>query len=380
MASGRPADRAPSVKDVAALAGVSVGTVSNVINSRGTVRAAVRERVEAAIKDLGYVPNPTAQALRKGVSPLVGVAVFDLTNPFFMEAAAGIEQRLSEVGCIMSLASTHSDPSREAELLRALAGQSVRGILLTPADSDLTVVEEIVARGTPVVLFDSPGTSAGISSVSIDDRAGAARAIEHLLSLGHHSILFLNGPATYRQARNRARGVEDAIARRSSRDAHHDDPTAIAIELREVDSFTADAGRRAMLEFLAEAGVAAYTGSQGIDRSTGPLSPPDLPRGFPTAVFCANDLIAFGAMTAMRDSGVRVPHDVSIVGFDDIGIASEMSTPLTTVHQPMTELGTEAVDLLLRLSADPTATAHMVFSPTLIVRASTSPPSRRPVD
>ncbi len=378
MAPGKPADRAPGVKDVAALAGVSVGTVSNVVNGRGTVRPAVRERVEAAIKELGYVPNPTAQALRKGVSPLVGVAVFDLTNPFFMEAAAGIERRLSEEGCVMSLSSTHSDSRREARLLRTLAGQAVRGILLTPADSELAVAHELVERGVPVVLFDSPDTPPDISSISIDDRAGATLAIEHLLALGHRDLLFLNGPTSVRQARNRQRGVDDAIAHwteRETKDAAFTGPS-IRLETLNVEDFTADAGRQATFDYLESRGIAAHVGSEGIDQPTGPLSPPDLPQGFPTGIFCANDLIAFGAMTALRDSGVRVPQDVSLVGFDDIAIAAEMSTPLTTVHQPMVELGTEAVNLLLKSTRPDSSVTHLKFYPRLVVRKSTAAPSR----
>ena len=124
--------KAPGVKDVAALAGVSVGSVSNVINRRDSVRPDVRERVEAAIAQLGYKPNPTAQALRRGTSPLVGVAVFDLTNPFFMEAAAAMERVLSREGYIMTLSSTHASVQEERDLLEALGRQAVRGVLLTP--------------------------------------------------------------------------------------------------------------------------------------------------------------------------------------------------------------------------------------------------------
>lgn len=362
--------RAPGVKDVAALAGVSVGTVSNVINSRGTVRDTVRERVEDAIKELGYVPNPTAQALRRGVSPVVGVAVFDLTNPFFMEAAAGIERRLSDEGCVMSLASTHSDPAREADLLRALAGQAVRGILLTPADTDLTVARELVKRGIPLVLFDFPDTPVDISSISIDDRAGATLAIEHLLALGHRRLLFLNGPVSVRQARSRACGVEDAVSHWNERESSHSSflTPAVMLETVNVEDFSVNAGRSWMRAYLKEQGLRPNT--------SGPQTPTNpLMKNLPTGIFCANDLIAFGAMMALRDAGLRVPEDVSVVGFDDISMAADMPTPLTTIRQPMEELGTEAVDLLFKSSNPNSSVVHLKFYPRLIVRRSTAAPS-----
>ena len=372
-AKERPrASRAPGVKDVAALAGVSVGTVSNVINGRGTVRDAVRERVETAIKDLGYVPNPTAQALRRGVSPVVGVAVFDLTNPFFMEAAAGIEKRLSEEGCVMSLASTHSDPTREAALLRTLAGQAVRGILLTPADTDLGVARELLERGIPLVLFDFPDTPADISSISIDDRAGATLAIEHLLALGHRRLLFLNGPSTVRQARSRARGVEDAVAHWNARESSGSEFSTpkVRLESVNVEDFSVKAGRTWMRAYLEAQGLLGASAQA----AGAPAAEP--PADLPTGIFCANDLIAFGAMTALRDAGLRVPEDVSVVGFDDISMAADMPTPLTTIHQPMEELGTEAVDLLFASSKPNSSVAHLKFYPRLVVRRSTAAPAR----
>lgn len=359
-----PHPRAPRVKDVARLAGVSVGTVSNVLNGRDTVRPDIRERVEAAIDSLSYVPNPTAQALRTGVRRLVGVAVLDITNPFFMEAAAGVERRLDRDGLIMALSSTRADPQEEARLLRTLSAQAVRGILLTPSDTDLRVAREVAARGTQVVLFDMPDAPEDFSSVAVDDRAGAGIAVEHLLRLGHHRLLFLNGPHQVRQSRDRASGVRAAIERGTQ---------DVTLDTVEVADYTAEAGRHSMGDLLESAGIPAPQGTDGVNEGGGPLSPPVLPPGFPTGVFCANDLIAFGAMTALRDAGVRIPQDVSIVGFDDISVASQMSVPLTTVRQPMLELGWAAADLLLRADRHP---HHQKFRPELVVRASTGAPRK----
>lgn len=354
--------KAPSVKDVARLADVSVGTVSNVLNGRDSVRPAIRARVEAAIDELGFVPNPTAQALRTGMRPLVGVAVLDIANPFFMEAAAGVERRLDQDGCVMALSSTRSDTEEEARVLRTLAGQGVRGILLTPTDPELAVAHEVVARGTQVVLFDYPGAPQDMSSVSVDDRAGARLAVSHLLDLGHRTIGFLNGPHHVRQARDRAAGAHQAV------DAFEQ---PVSLRMVELDAFTAEAGRNGMRALLTGAHVRAFTGTNGLDATGAPLSPPTLPRDFPTAFFCANDLIAFGVMTALRDSGVRIPQDVSLIGFDDISVASQMSVPLTTVRQPMAELGWAAADLLL---GEDREIQHQSFYPDLVVRHSTGAP------
>lgn len=350
----------PGVKDVARLAGVSVGTVSNVLNAHSSVTPETREKVEQAVRELGYVRNPAARALRSGVSPMVGVAVLDIANPFFTEAAAGMERRLGRDGCVMLLSSTHADAEEEASLLRTLEGQGVRGILLTPTDSDLSVAQEIVERGTPVILFDSTATPAQMSSISVDDHAGAVLAVKHLLDLGHRHLAFLNGPRRVRQARDRAAGVAHACE-----EAAHD----VDLQVVELPDFTAVEGRRATEALLAGAGL-------GARRRSAPPSPPASPSPplratFPTAIFCANDLIAFGALIALRDAGIRVPQDVSLVGFDDITIAAQTSVPLTTVRQPMAELGWAAADMLLNPSS---GVRHEKFFPELVVRASTGEP------
>lgn len=401
----RPGGKAPGVKDVATLAGVSVGSVSNVINGRGSVSPEVRKRVEDAIARLGYVPNPTAQALRRGTSPLVAVAVFDLNNPFFMEAASGMERCLREAGFVMTLSSTHASVAEEAQLLRTMARQAVRGVLLTPADSELEAAHELVAQGIPVVLFDTPDTPSDMSSIAVNDRAGASLAIEHLLALGHRRIIFVNGPAHVRQARQRLLGVRDAIA-------HWEKLTgtgSVALDVVSVADFTARAGREFTGEWLAARGLGAgpgdapsgdgapggaegdgrgpgRPGSNGAQdgraggRTEGGRTGPDGDDGHPTAVFCANDLIAFGVMSSLRDAGIRIPADVSLVGFDDIALASQTSVPLTTIRQPMEELGMAAVELLL---ADPRANEgdspaieHRSFDPQLVIRESTSAPRR----
>lgn len=362
MAIAERGARPARVKDVAQLAGVSVGTVSNVLNGRRSVGEEVRERVEAAIEELGFVRNATGRALRTGSFPMVGVSVLDLTNPFFMEAAAGMDRRLRQDGFVMALSSTHSDAGEEARTLRTFAGQGVRGVVVSPTDTDLAVAHEVAARGVPVVLFDSPATPDDMSSILADDRAGAAMAVEHLIGLGHRRILFLNGPAHQRQSHSRLAGVRDGIARSGEE---------ISLSIEELGSFTATEGRAGVRRLLVGCGLAAPMGTDGILAPARPFTVEGLPEELPTAIFCANDLIAFGAMTALRDAGIRIPEDVSLVGFDDIEMAAQMSVPLTTIAQPTDELGWVAADMLL---TEPVTVRHETLMPALVRRRSTAAP------
>lgn len=332
----------PGIKDVAARAGVSVGTVSNVLNDLPTVTPELSARVNSAIDELGYVRNAAAKTLRSGVAPAVGVIVLDITNPFFMEAARGMAERMSESGCFMLLSSAQASINREEELLHIFESHAVRGILFSPSGTRFDAAEDIVARGTPVVLFDSTAAPETMSSVSVDDATGAAIAIRHLLGLGHRRIAFLNGPSSTQQAQNRQSGVAAAIAEAPGGSA--------TVTVHELAGFTITEGQRGMTEIL-DAGA--------------PL---------PTAVFCANDLIATGASLTIHERGLSIPGDISIMGFDDIPLAAQLSIPLSTVRQPMFELGWRAADLLLN---DTQEIVHQSFAPELRARESTAAPRER---
>ncbi|ALC99620.1 LacI family transcriptional regulator [Actinomyces sp. oral taxon 414] len=330
----------PSVRDVAQLAGVSVGTVSHVLNHPDRVARGTRERVEAAIAELGFVRSETARRLRHGGSSLVGVLVHDISNPFFTEAARGIEDRLRQGGRVPMLGSTDSDPDRERELMSLLAGLDVRGVIITPSDSTLDNLAVLAGRGIRVVLMDHPPLTAELPTVSGDDVAGAGAAVEHLLSLGHRRIGFVNGPASVRQSVDRRAGVLAAIA-------------AAGLEAQEV-----------LVETEAVCDGQSYTADAGAVGAARLLDGP----GPPTALFCANDQMAIGAMREIRRRGLSIPGDVAIVGYDDISVAGELITPLTSVHQPMRDIGWAAADLLL---ADGGAVRHVTFVPELVVREST---------
>lgn len=325
------------IKDVARVAGVSVGTVSHVLNHPERVSAKVTERVLETMDELGFIRNATAGELRKGKSSVVGVGVLDLSNPFFAEAAVAIEDRLRQDDCVIMLSSSRANVKEERKLLRLLEEQQVRGILLTPASSDLSLVHKIHQRGTRIVLMDYASKSQHISSVAVDDEKGAFLAIEHLFSLGHKRIAFINGPKHLHQARSRARGVRRAFQTYGVDEEHF-----LEIECVAFDAKSGEIGARKAIN-----------------------------SGNASAFFCANDLLALGTLNALRTQGISVPKDVSVVGFDDISVAKQFYTPLTTIRQPMRELGWTAADLLLDANE---SARHILLGPKLIVRESTSPP------
>lgn len=325
----------PSIKDVASRANVAVGTVSNVLNRPHKVSEGTRRRVEKAIEELGFVPSEIGRNLRKGQSRLVGVIVFDIGNPFFTAAARAMETRLKEDGCFPMLCSSDGNPQEEAKLLQLLTAQQVRGLILTPAQEFGTLLPKIERLPFPVVLMDYPRDTGSFSSVSVDDIKGAEIAIEHLISQGHTTIGFINGPLEVRQARDRRRGVRKLSGH------------ATIVE-QVATHFNAAAGEAAAHFLITQH--------------------PEI-----TAIFCANDQLAIGAMRAARGAGLSIPADMSIVGFDDVDIVAELSPALTTVRQPIAEMGRAAAEILLAKNDEP---VHIKFEPTLTKRSSTAPPHR----
>ena len=332
----------PNIRDVARHAGVSVGTVSNALNHPERLTAETLARVEATVKELGFVRNATAQQLRQGRAPTVGVGVLEISNPFFAEAASAMEDRIRAESCMMVLASTHADPIAETSLLRHFHQQNVRGILLTPCGDDTTMIDEIAGHGTPIVLFDTTSSSALVSSVGTDDVSGGRAAVCHLIALGHQRIGLISGPSSAHQARNRRAGAREAMAAAGL----DPDDDLVEVSLARFDSGTGAAGMARLL-------TSAHP---------------------PTGVFCANNLIALGAVKVIRQRGLRLPGDVSIVGYDDIDVAADLMVPLTTVRQPMAKIGWTAADLLFREGGE---VEHLRFEPDLIVRESTAPPRQR---
>ncbi|MDH2424540.1 LacI family DNA-binding transcriptional regulator [Sphaerisporangium sp. TRM90804] len=334
---------AVSIKQVAAQAGVSPGTVSNVLNRPYKVAAGTRSRVEEVIAELGFVRHGSASTLRAGHSRTIGLSVIDIGNPFFTDVAAGVEDMASTLGYAVILGNSSGDRRKEERNLRVFAEQRVRGLLITPSDEDPGRLDALRARGISVVLVDHPAHRPDQCSVAVNDLAGGRLAAGHLLDGGAARLAYVTGPLTIRQCLDRRRGAEQALA------AAGLDP-ARALEVVEMPAMNAKAGQLAA-ELLLSGG------------------------GPPAAVFCANDLLALGLLRGLLQAGVRVPGDVALIGYDDIDFAAASAVSLSSVRQPTYKLGRIATELLLDECDNPETHAHqqVMFQPELIVRESTRP-------
>lgn len=328
------------IKDVARHAGVSVGTVSNVINRPETVAESTRERVQAAISQLGYVRSESARQLRVGSSRIIALLVLDMANPFFVDVAAGAERAAREEGLGVMLCNSAQDPREEAEYLGLFAEQRVRGLLVTPVDQTGHSLGEFRRHGIPFVYVDREVPSVEGCSVSVDDVSGGALAARHLLDQGHHDLVYVSGPMDLPQCQDRRTGVLTAL-----RDAGL---PAAALRHVEAERLDVAAGRDAGARLLG-------------------MSPR------PAAVFCANDLLALGVLQALFAAGVRVPEDMALVGYDDIEFAAAAAVPLTSVRQPAAAMGRAAADLLIEETGEDLARhrhRRIVLQPELVVRDS----------
>ncbi|WP_198417167.1 LacI family DNA-binding transcriptional regulator [Cryobacterium sinapicolor] len=329
------------VRDVAASAGVSVGTVSNVLNSPGKVSAGTVKRVQAAITKLGFVRNDAARQLRAGRSRSIGLVVLDVANPFFSDVARGAEERAAEQGLAVLLGNSDENIDRESAYLDLFEEQRVLGVLISPLGDVGGRLAGLRASGTPTVLVDRQTDDQNFSSVAVDDVAGGYLAVSHLTSTGRTRIAFVGGPHALRQVADRLAGARKAIA----------EHTGATLESIDTDSLSVLQGR-AVGEQL---------------RARNPADRPD-------AVFAANDLLAIGVLQAFSMLGdVQVPRDVALIGYDDIAFASAAVVPLSSIRQPSALMGYTAVDLLLREAADGEAFEHeqIEFQPELVVREST---------
>ncbi|MGO9857734.1 MAG: LacI family DNA-binding transcriptional regulator [Acidimicrobiales bacterium] len=330
-----------NIKDVAARAGVSVGTVSNVLNRPSVVRPATRARVEGAILELGFVPNASARQLVVGQSRTIAYVVLDASNPFFTDVARGIEEITRPKGLSLFVCNTDQSGTREDEYLERLMELRVAGVLITPLGYASERLRRLRRLGVPVVLVDrAPSTSDDWCAVGVDDVAGGEMAVNHLLELGHRRLAFVGGPAGVPQVADRLAGAHAAATARGRGD--------VALRHVETSAPTIGEGRRAAERLL------------GLPR-----------RQRPTGVFCANDLLAFGLVQCLLQNGVAVPEDVAIVGYDDIELAGAAAVPLTSVAQPRHLLGRTGAELLLdEARAQEHTHRHVLFLPELVARAS----------
>ena len=333
---------AASVKDVAAMAGVSLGTVSNVLNRPDRVRSATRIRVEEAMQQLGFVRNESARQLRVGRSSTVAYVMLDATNPFFTDVARGMEGVAEGAGLSLFLCNSDQRAERERTYLTRLEQQRVQGVVITPSDPESPLLVDLPRRGTPVVIVNRPRMAATHCTVSVDDELGGRLAVEHLVSLGHEQLVFVGGPGHLGHVRDRLLGAFSAW-----------------------DGAGLDRDRLTVVD---TDGLTVAEGS-GAARRVADLAS----RARPTAVFCANDLVALGLLQGCLGLGLRVPEDLAIVGYDDIDFAAAAAVPLTSVRQPRHELGRRAAELLLVEASNPEHEHERVlFTPELVVRASTA--------
>lgn len=330
---------AVSVRDVAEDAGVSVGTVSNVLNRPEKVSPDTVTRVQASISRLGFVRNDAARQLRAGRSRTIGLVVLDIRNPFFAEIIRGAEERADEHGLSVLVANSDEKQEREAMHLDLFEEQRVTGVLVTPVSESLPRLAQMHERGTHAVLVDRESHDERFASVAVDDVEGGRIALEHLLSVGRRRIAFVGGPVSLRQVSDRLSGAQAAAA-----------AAGVGLEFLATSALTVDEGRRA--------------GTQILDR------PAD---SRPDAVFAANDLLALGILQSLVMTGdARVPEDIALVGYDDIDFAAAAVIPLSSVRQPAALIGSTAVDLLLRGQGESApAREHVLFRPELVARAST---------
>lgn len=329
---------AVGIKDVARRAGVSIATVSNVLNRPERVAPPTRERVENAIDVLGYIPNAAARQLGGSRGSIVGLLLFDVRNPFMTDMARGAEDLLHTAGRAVTLCNTDVLPDKEQRYIDLLSQHGAAGILITPASVSRAWLEDLRKRGLRVVLLDNSDVHPDVCSVAVDDIAGGDAAVTHLMARGHECIGFVTGPLHMRQSQDRLTGARRALERAGR-------PVG-ALQVIETTAFTVDQGRRAAEQFLT-AGERA------------------------TAVFCANDLLALGVMQTVFRAKLRVPDDIAIIGYDDIDSAATAGVPLTSVHVGGYDLGKAAAELLLDEDRPQHRHERLVFPPRLVERSST---------
>jgi len=324
--------------DVAALAGVSPSAISNFFHRPHLVSADAATRIRSAIEELGYVPNESARRLRSGNSKTMALMLLDAWIPFYADLSRGVEDVADANGWAVLFSNTGRDDYREKRNLRLFEAQGVGGVLVVPQGDIGAELSELRRRGVACVTIERSMRDQDIPSVGVDDRTGGRIGAQHLLERGRRRIAFLGDPATVVHVEERWRGVLDAVGSDNEASAR----------LIPIPTLTMDGGLRATQELL------------------------DSPHAdWPDAIFGANDLVALGALQACLGAGVRVPEDLAIMGYDDIGFAAQAAVPLTTVRQPAYELGRVAAEILLAdAGAGPDVARHVTFTPELIVRAS----------
>jgi len=321
------------LKDVAKLAGVSPACVSLALNDKPYVSAKTKKRIYDAIEQLNYRPNIIARSLRNKKTHTIGLVLSDITNPFFPEIARGVEIRAREYGLNVILCNTGADPLLEKNYIEILLAKQVDGLILTSVRI-IDDLDEYTKEKFPLVFINREPPLSDIDFVGIDNVASAKMAVDHLIKLGHRKIAFIRGEPASSASFSRYEGYKMALEEAGI--PYSDD-------LVKIGYLKYEGGYRAMESFLKGPSV-------------------------PTAVSCANDMMALGAMDACADKGIKIPQDIAIVGFDDIWVASLESVQLTTVRQPRYLMGVKAVDLMIKRIQGKGENKRIILPTRLIIR------------
>ncbi len=332
------------MQDVAERAGVSVATVSHVINKTRPVSEELQARVSLAMDDLGYQPNLLARSLRRGKTFTIGMIVPDSANPFFAEIARGVEDLSYKQGYSIILCNTDNDIEKEIFNINVLVEKRVDGILFIAAGMSAEHVHSLQERGMPVVIADREIPGVEVDSVFPDNAHGGWRAVRHLIDLGHKRIGCITGPSDLTPSAERVTGYRQALG-----EAGLNIDEAIIVK----GDFQYDSGYRVAEQLLT-------------------LNDP------PTAIFACNDLMGIGAISAAWKLNRQVPGDLSIIGFDNIRLASFTVPPLTTIEQPIYDMGELAITMLLERIREPELPPRrQVLETNLLIRNTTAAPGEK---
>lgn len=332
----------PSIADVARLAGVAQGTVSNVLNRPHKVSEKTRQRVQRAIDNLGYVRNGAARGLASGTRNTIGFVIVDLSNSFFLDMARGAEDVAQRSGKTLLLANSDMQMAKQAAYLNLFEEERVAGILLAPLSRSAHHAARARSRGRPLVVLNGDSGSTQACSVAVDNELGGYLATRHLIELGKRSLLFAGGPESLIPMRDRRRGAERAVLETAG---------TVRLEFVLTDEFQVEDGRKA--------------GHALALREGGRM---------PDGIVAGADLLALGMLQSIvSESDLRIPDDIAIIGYDNNRSAWDSIIPISTVSQPGEEMGRHAARLLLEEIDAPGAHVHqhIVLEPTVIQRQST---------
>ncbi|HLY40776.1 MAG TPA: LacI family DNA-binding transcriptional regulator [Terracidiphilus sp.] len=327
------------IRAVAKLANVSIATVSRTINHVPTVNPKMAKRVREAIRELNYFPNTQARALVSGRSKLLGLIVSEITNPFFPELIQGFEDVAVESGYEIMIGSTNYDPERLQGCIRRMLERNVDGVAVMTFGIEQPLLDQLSNRNIPLVFVDVAPERPGISAVSVDYHQGIRQAVQHLAVLGHRSIAFVTGPLHLHSAQSRLAAFKKSLQE-----------CGIPVDKKLIldGDHTMEGGMIAAERLMDE-------------------------KGLPSAIMCSNDMLAIGVLHQLSRCGLRVPDDVSLIGFDDIHMAAMMIPPLTSILMSRAELAQGAISAL-RGHLDGLPKREYVIGTHLVVRESTAYP------